>query len=356
MKNIRRLPILAIVMGAACMANAEDLDKATADGGEKLLSLDVEARMDAQITTDRGKLNDSQSGFIGRYIALRAHGDIAKGLQYTWRQRFSRTPKDHTFWDQTDILNLTYTTGRFDVGGGKQAVMIGGYEYNRPPIDLMCPTLYVSNVRCFQFGVFAGYQLSAGDHIGVQVSQSPFASSEHRNLYAFSVMWEGEHDLGDRLRLGTLWSVNEVAYDSGEYCNYVALGNRLVLDDRFTLIADIMVRSYPYNNAFKNNTFMLEGSWDISPRWKLTGKISYDCNLGVNLTEQAEVARGSQIAIGGGVLEWFPLVGRRHMLRLHAGCFYSKGTNYNAADLMRKNTFYGTVGLTWHMNLLNIKK
>lgn len=356
MKTIKRLAVSTIGLLTALGAHSEVEILKESGEGESLLAFDVEARLDAQIVSDKGKINDSQTGFMGKYIAVKAEGTIATGFSYVWRQRFSRTPKDHTFWDQTDLLELTYTAGKFDVGAGKQAVMIGGFEYNRPPIDLMCPNLYVTNVACYQFGIKGGYRLTENDHLGVQISQSPFANADNRNLYAFSLMWQGEHELGERLRLGTLWSVNEVAYEKGKYSNYVALGNRLVLDDRFSLTADIMIRTYPYNNAFKNNTFMLEGAWDITSQWRISGKVSYDCNLGVNLTENAEVARGSQIAIGGGVIEWFPLRRRRNLLRLHAGCFYSKGTNMNATDLMQKNTLYGTVGLTWHMNLLKIKK
>lgn len=323
---------------------------------DNLLDFNVEARLDYQYVSDTGHTNDSQSGFMGKYIALKAHGTIIDGLSYTWRQRFSRTPKDQTFWDQTDILDLSYQTGKFDVGAGKQVVMIGGYEYNRAPIDLMCPNLFVTNVACYQFGVSGGYQLTPNDHLSLQISQSLFATSEQRNLYAYNLMWNSGRDFGDLFRVETIWSVNEIEYQKGKYCNYVALGNKLVIDKRFTVLLDLMTRTYPGNRAFKNNTFMLEGSWDITPAWKVTAKASYDCNLGVNQTPMSEIVRGSQLAIGGVVGEWYPIHNKRHLLRLHAAAFYSKGKNLNEADLMHKNTFYGSVGLTWHFNLLNLRR
>lgn len=100
---------------------------------------------------------------------------------------------------------------------------------------------------------------------------------------------------------------------------------------------------------------MGEFSWNITPKWKLTAKASYDCNRGVNKTEMTEVARGSQLAIGGMVAEWFPIQNKKHLLKLHAAAFGSLGDNYNSADLMQKDTMYASIGLTWHMNILNFK-
>lgn len=344
----------AAMMGMAAYASTSDAIQQK-EAEDHLISLDLDARLDWQMVTYEGKSDRSQTGFIGKYIALKAHGELTDGLTYTWRQRFSRTPKDNTIWDQTDILDINYKSGKWDIGAGKQVVLIGGYEYDRAPINLMCPNLFVSNVACYQFGVSGGFQVTPGDHLALQISQSLFATPEDRNLYAYNLMWRGAHDLNSHLRLETIWSVNEVEYLKGKYCNYVALGNKLVVNDKVTLLVDLMTRTYPENNLFKNNTFMGELSWDINPKWKITGKVSYDCNRGVNLTEMTEVARGSQLAIGGIVGEWYPIRNGRHLLKVHAAIFGSHGSNYNPSDLMQKDTMYGSVGLTWHMNLLNFR-
>lgn len=344
-----------IVMTATVFASFATTSDSIQDKGaeDHLISLDLEARLDWQMVNHRKNLDDSETGFIGKYIALKAHGELTEGLTYTWRQRFSRTPKDQTFWDQTDILDINYKFGRFDVGAGKQVVLIGGYEYDRAPINLMCPNLFVTNVACYQFGVSGGCRITPNDHLALQVSQSLFATPEDRNLYSYNLMWRGGHDLTDWLRIETIWSVNEVEFLKGKYCNYVALGNKVVINRRVSLIADLMTRTYPDNNPFKNNTFMGEASWDINPKWKITGKLSYDCNRGVNMTDKTEVARGTQFMIGGLVGEWYPIRNGRHLLKVHAALFGSYGSNYNPSDLMQRKTLYGSVGLTWHMNLIN---
>ncbi|MDE7420325.1 MAG: OprO/OprP family phosphate-selective porin [Muribaculaceae bacterium] len=353
--NLLKIAAAAAMMTIASASFADDFDSQHKETEDHLISLDVEARLDWQLVDHKGVMDRSQTGFIGKYIALKAHGELTEGLTYTWRQRFSRTPKDNTFWDQTDILDFNYSFGRFDIGAGKQVVLIGGYEYDRAPINLMCPNLFVANVACYQFGVSGGFKVTPHDHLAIQVSQSLFATPEDRNLYAYNLMWRGDHKISDKLRFETIWSVNEIEFLKGKFCNYVALGNKLVINEKFTFLLDLMTRTYPKNNPFKNNTFMGEFSWDISPKWKITAKASYDCNRGVNLTDKTEIARGTQLAIGGVVAEWYPIRHNRHLLKVHAAAFASHGSNYNPNDIMQKKTMYGSVGVTWHMNLFNFQ-
>lgn len=355
MNTLKYAAVAALLIASPSAFASEAADDVTKVSEEHLVSLDAEARLDWQYVSRDEHIDRSKTGFIGKYIALKAHGQIIDGLTYTWRQRFSRTPKDDSFWDQTDILELNYQFGKFDVGAGKQVVKIGGYEYNRPPIDLICPNLFVSNIACYQYGVSGGYRISPKDYLALQITQSPYATSADRNLYSFNLQWESGRDLSSRFRFETIWSVNELQYQKGHWCNYVALGNKLVFDNKLTLLVDAMIRTYPQNGPFKNNTFMGELSWDIDPHWRVTGKVSYDCNRGKNLTTCTEVARGSQIAMGGLIAEWFPIRKQNHILEVHAAAFYSRGTNYNAADMMQNKTFYASMGLTWHMNLLNFK-
>lgn len=354
--KLKRIAAIAAMSTLGLATYASTSDSIQQKGAEDhVISLDLEARLDWQSVAHKEKLDRSQTGFIGKYIAIKAHGQLAEGLTYTWRQRLSRTPKDNTFWDQTDILDFNYKKGRFYIGAGKQVVLIGGYEYDRAPINLMCPNLFVANVACYQFGVSAGFQLSSNDHLSIQVAQSLFATPEDRNLYCYNLMWRGGHNLSDWLRFENIWSVNEVEYLKGKFCNYVALGNKFIIAKKISILIDLMTRTYPDNNIFKNNTFMGELAWDINSKWKVTGKLSYDCNRGINQTDKTEVARGSQLAIGGLVGEWYPIRNARHLLKVHAAVFGSYGSNYNPSDLMQKETLYCTLGVTWHMNLLNFR-
>lgn len=352
----RLIAAMALTSAVVAPVSAQQGERPWDEADEHLLTLNAEARLDYERTWTDGHAMNDNSGFVGKYIAIKAQGTIMPGLTYTWRQRLSRVPSDGSFWSQTDMMNLSYKYKDWDFGAGKQVVAIGGYEYDQAPINLFSPNLFICNVECYQFGVSAGYQIGKHDHLTAQISQSLFASPTDRNLYAYNLMWNGSHRFGSHVNLETIWSVNEIEYEHHKYANYVALGNQVTLFDKWIVTIDAMTRTYPDNNAFKNNTFMGQVSYDFTPKFRLTGKVSYDCNRGVNQTKYTEVARGTQYTMFGGVAEYCPVKNARNLLRLHASCFYGTGDNANKGDLMQDKTLYGSVGLTWHMNFLALGK
>ena len=55
-------------------------------------------------------------------------------------------------------------------------------------------------------------------------------------------------------------------------------------------------------------------------------------------------------------VDFFPLPINWWLLVLHAGCFYYWGKNGNPDNFMQSKTLYVTTGLTFDMNLLNIRR
>jgi hypothetical protein len=79
----------------------------------------------------------SNSGFRGKYLNVLLSGDIGKHWSYSYRQRLNKAHANQSFFDATDWIHLTYTLNKhWSFNAGKQVVGIGGYEYDRAPIDL----------------------------------------------------------------------------------------------------------------------------------------------------------------------------------------------------------------------------
>ena len=80
----------AAMMGMAANASTSDAIQQK-EAEDHLISLDLDARLDWQMVTYEGKSDRSQTGFIGKYIALKAHGELTDGLTYTGIRQISLT-------------------------------------------------------------------------------------------------------------------------------------------------------------------------------------------------------------------------------------------------------------------------
>lgn len=339
-----RKTLLIFCLAAAAFARAEET------ATDPLVNLQAEVRLDYQHDWLDGHTVNDNTGFEGKYINFRLDGNITDGLSYSWRQRLNKPHKDASFFDATDWVYLNYDFGRWSVAGGKQVVAIGGWEYDRAPIDLYGCSVFWNNVPCYQIGGSVSFRPSAADKLTFQLCESPFYTPENRNMYAYNLMWNGSHGI-----YSSIWSANLIEYAPGHYISYLALGNKFSFG-RLSLELDLM------NRASSGQTFLLrdmsvmgEIAYTPSQRWKVFGKMTYDVN---NTRSDADlcVAPGTELKMAGAGVEYFPLADKRSTLRVHANVFYSWGKNANSADVMQNKTTLVDVGVKWNMNLLSFKR
>lgn len=325
--------------------HAEECRKA--DTG--LFRLDVTARVDWQLDRQDSHTIDSNSGFEGKYLMLRADGEIIPGLTYSWRQRLNKMHSDTNFFDATDWLYVNYAVRGWQFEAGKEIVAIGGWEYDRAPMDLFGTSVFWNNVPCYQLGATVGYQVAKNDALYLQAVQSPFFTRQNRNMYGYSIRWNGSHSF-----FKAIWSANLFEYTKGKYINYISLGNRFDFG-KWTIEADVMNRAASHQGfLFKDCSVIGEVAFAPNHRWRIHAKMTYDVNHS-GTEADCLVVNGTELTMAGGGVEFYPLKKKRTDLRLHATAYYSLGKNANDADVMQKNTLLANIGLTWNMNLLNIR-
>lgn len=316
---------------------------------EELLTLRLEARLDYLRNRQDGKTIKDNTGFEGKFINIRADGKITDKLSYSWRQRLNKQHKDGSFFDATDWIYIHYNIGKWAIAGGKQVVNIGGWEYDRAPIDLYECSVFWNNIPCYAIGASAGYRLSSSDLLTAQVCQSPFFTSENRNMYAYNLMWQGSHKW-----FHTLYSVNLIETTPGHYINYIALGNKFIYK-KFALELDLMNRASAHQTfLFKDASVMGELSYTPCSKWNIYGKMTYDVNHTDNTTDFC-VLPGTELTMAGGGFEFYPLAKKNHALRIHANVFYSWGKNAKPGNTMQDKSLIFDIGIKWNMNLLAIK-
>ena len=168
-----------------------------------------------------------------------------------------------TFFDATDWLTMTYKYKNWSVSAGKQVVAIGGYEYDRPPIDIYFASEYWNNIACYQIGVSGAYTTTDGkDQVLFQFCESPFRKKStnvlNEEMFAYNLMWYGNHGF-----FNSMYSLNFIEYLPGKFINYIALGNRFSFG-KFALELDIMNRAMS-GAAFWANDFSVIGELSWKP-------------------------------------------------------------------------------------------
>ena len=304
-------------------------------------TLAIETRVDEQGECLDGEYLDSASGFVGKFFNFRMAGNLTDELSYSIRHRINRPQTDGTLFQATDWAYLTYSKENWNISAGKQVVAIGGYEYDRAPIDIYFGSEYWNNIACYQFGFSAGYALGENDNFTLQVCQSPLGSRAD-NLKAFNLLWCGSHGSWN-----TIYSLNFMQSTPDRMVNYIALGNRFGLGD-VAVELDFMNRaSMDEFSLLENFSIMADVTWGVNEKLNLFGKVTYDQNTTNDIADGC-VLPGSKLTRVGGGVEYFPFGGRD--VRLHASASYVMGESL--ASVITPKSLMFNVGLTWRLNLL----
>ena len=313
--------------------------------GDAKVNLRLEARGDVQYENIGGHTIDGNTGFRGQQLNLRLNGSINDSWSYVYRQRMGKPNGDASYFNAVDHINLTYTTGAWAFTGGKQSVAVGGYEYDRAPIDFYFGSEYWYSMACYQWGVNVRYAANneTNDAVTLQVVQSPFRGI-NPSMLSYNLMWTCSYGWVDYLH-----SINMLEYQPGKYIYYLALGYQFKLGD-FTLQLDFMERYSAKHNDFDDYSVMADLSWSASDKLKVFGKYSFDMNDS-NYADYCVLPGTKLNRVGAGV-EYFPIEGSRNV-RLHGTYSYAWGKNGNSAGSVWNNHSFVSLGVTWKMSILN---
>ncbi len=319
-----------------------------------LVNLRMEARADYQSEYLRSKEVNDNSGFKGKFLNIRMDGNITENFSYSYRQRLNKPNKDVSFFDATDWIYLTYTNKAWSISAGKQVVGIGGYEYDRAPIDLYFCSEYWNNIPCYRIGASVAYTTNNGaDKFLAQICESPFRNNalnvDNEAMYAYNFMWYGSHDW-----FNTIYSANMIEYLPGKYINYIVLGHKINLGC-ISIELDIMNRATDRHTFFgKDMSVMGEIQWRPVESLNIFAHASYDVNKTNEISDFCVMPNTEITRIGGGV-EFYPIKNSPDV-RLHLNGCYTYGKNGNVAGALQPEQTILDAGITWRMNLLNIKR
>ena len=307
------------------------------------VNLQGEVRIDYQGDYVDGEYIGSNSGFKGKYVNVILFGNINDSFSYSYRQRLNKAHADQSFFDATDWAYLTYTANQhWSFSAGKQVVGIGGYEYDRAPIDLYFCSEFWNNIPCYQLGVSASFTTTSG--------KDKF-NLKDKVMYGYNLMWCGSHGW-----YNTIWSANMFEYLPKEYIYYLALGNEFCLGHNTKLRVDLMNRATgSHAFFFKNCSVMAELAHNIKDKLNIFGKAVYDVN-NTDVAGDYCVLPGTELTRFGAGVEFYPLPKGNRSVRLHATYCYTLGENSNPAGTSLPEQSLFSVGLKWKIDVVSLAK
>lgn len=300
------------------------------------VSIDTRATFHQQ-TTD----GVYDSHFQGDHLNLHVKGQLADNLTFRVRQRLNKKIDEKNPFNATDFLWLRWqATPRWSFTAGKQAIFIGGYEIDSPPIDVYYYGAFSSRLyQYYAFGATATFTPASGQNISAQFCPSP-VSPGTQDAYSYNLYWNGH--IGKVWK--TTWSYNYVEDELHRKMNWIVLGNKFFLGD-LVVDMDFINRAAAGQPHFFFTDWTLIGKaiWTIG-RWNLCTKVGYERNDAENIAPDGisydlVLPAGNDYLYGGCGVEYFPL--GNDLLRLHAVYFRDNHDRVNNFD----------IGITWRFNI-----
>lgn len=279
----------------------------------------LEARADfdfSRHTTDFGMDPYNNYGMHGRYFNLIAGGTFGDKFSYFFRQRVVANPGSVNLFDNTDFLYVNYMPNdNWTIRLGKDALAVGGFEYDAAPIDVLFSTRYWDYFYCFQPAAAAAYKTNNGRHMFMgQIGDSPYVFTNgganwDDGLLAYSLYYSGNFG-----HYKMLSSVNWFQRPDRKFMNYIAIGQKLVYD-KFDVYLDLIHHAMTNNDWGNNYAVVSCANWYAMPNLSFFIKGAYEQNRSLS-------------ALGG-----YPTPGMFDVLEdeEHAYCTYGLGMEYRPA-------------------------
>ena len=268
--------------------------------------------------------SEYESGrFIGEDLNIDINGQISPNFSYSFNHRIASSYYgEASGFDATNWLTLTYEVGDFAVTAGKDALLVGSFEYDAYDLDTYYEmnSPFYNDFDCWQWGVSGAWYPAEDQEVLLQIANSPYSYGDPE-LFSFAAGWRGAWDWYESYWTANLWMAGGAGLVKG-----INLGNRFCFGN-FTLDLDLMGR---FNEAYGGYDIILAPSYKFG-EW---GRIFAKGGL-----EPSGFSDDFHVFFGGG-FEYFPLKENKD-IRLHAAYI---NNDYTIGHMF-------SLGLTWKMNL-----
>ena len=365
-KNIRIIAMTALLAFSANVRAQVDFTPIFSQ-----IKLEARADFDYYHNTLNNSVLDNPYGFHGRYFNFVIGGPIGDKFSYFFRQRIVAQPGTVSLFDNTDFLYINYQPNpnimfRF----GKDALAVGGCEYDASPIDVLFSTYYWDNFYCFQPAVAMALKSDDGSRMLLaQIANSPYVHYGAQLGYPMGQEWKSgllSYNLFYTAKVGhfkVLHSINLFERPDHNYMNYIALGHELDFGT-WDIYLDFIHHANGWKDWGKNFAIVSCANYQISSDVSIFAKGAYEQN------KSNEVLPGfgmTPTAISNGFFDILGEAGHRYAT-------YGLGVEYTPSfctdfkmhlflanrqtwyDNNTENSLQANLGITWYMDIHKLAK
>jgi len=263
---------------------------------------------------------ENSGRFAGDGLYLDINGKISPNFSYSLNQRLASTYyDDNSGFNGTNWLTLTYETDDFAVTVGKDALIMGSFEYDAYDLDSYYDmnSMFYNMFDCWQWGISGAWYPAEDHEVIFQFADSPFSFDEG-DYFSYALGWRGAWEWYE-----SYWTANLWQYSQKQFVKAINLGNRFSFGN-FSIDLDLMGR-FGELEPYSGFTATIAPSYNISDWGRVFAKMGWE---------------NEDFLFGGAGFEYFPLKTNR-AIRLHAAWAYN--------EFMYGHTL--NIGVTWKMDM-----
>lgn len=350
----------------------------------RAINIDLHLRSAFHARFDSDEAVKDEASFRFDHIMIGIYGNVTDRLSYKYLQRLNkgtRAFETENLSETVDYAYLKYQLNKqWAVTAGRQALFVGGFEYNEYPINIYDYSEVTNNITCYLTGVNLSYSPRENQEVAFQIVNNrtgtmdeafgripegierPFAP-----LY-YSLAWNSNYS-DNRLQLRYAATAGELA--KGKWV-FMISGGQMLNIGKFNIFLDILYHrsAIDHLGVIRNMattadgeawdgiarsveylTFVSEANYRFRPKWNIHLKGFYD--RASVYKESGMFAKGNYLSSWGyqGGIEYFPMADNNLHLFLNAtGKVFKDVSKKNV--LNKEDQFRVSLGVVYRLPVL----
>lgn len=274
-------------------------------------------RVDVQVKGRLGLVCENSDYSLNcDYLRLSVKGNFNENLSFVFRQRLNKAITADNPLAATDYLNITWRKGDWELSGGKNYILCGGFDYLSSSCDIHIRPIFFEGCAGMYNFVVHGARYFGNEKLALQFGSSLY-SGKPSDLLGGSLFLRGRQGVWEHA-----YSVNVFEREKGLGNLYFCFGNRLHFGDSHFDIGLTHRMDLSAPTAFKDYSAVSKFRIAARPWMHILGKATWDF-------KEAGIADpmlpdGTSTWQAGGGFEFFPFANFPN-LRLHCICFSRNG-------------------------------